>query len=84
MKIVIDIPETAYEAFKEWHKNKVATVEQSLIAQGIPYEEKPEGKWRNLPYKTPLRYKCSVCGSFSRIKSLYCPWCGVKMRGVDE
>ena len=29
MKIVIDIPEIVYEAFKEWHKNKVATVEQS-------------------------------------------------------
>lgn len=43
MKIVIDIPETAYEAFKEWHKNKVATVEQSLIAQGTPL---PKGHGR--------------------------------------
>ena len=36
MKIVIDIPEKAYEAFQEWHKNKVATVEQSIIANGTP------------------------------------------------
>lgn len=43
MKLIIDIPEMAYEAFKEWHKNKVASVEQSLIANGIPYEEKPQG-----------------------------------------
>lgn len=43
MKIVIDIPEIAYEAFKEWHKNKVATVEQSIIANGMPL---PKGHGR--------------------------------------
>jgi DNA-directed RNA polymerase specialized sigma subunit len=43
MKIVIDIPEKAYEAFKEWHKNKVATVEQSIIANGTPL---PKGHGR--------------------------------------
>lgn len=43
MKIVIDIPEIAYEAFKEWHKNKVATVEQSIIANGTPL---PKGHGR--------------------------------------
>lgn len=42
MKLIIDIPEMAYEAYKEWHKNKVASAEQSLIANGIPYEEKPK------------------------------------------
>ena len=41
MKLIIDIPEMAYNAYKEWHKNKIATVEQSLIANGIPYEERP-------------------------------------------
>lgn len=45
MKLIIDIPDVAYEAYKEWHKNKVATVEQSLIANGIPYEERPQGEW---------------------------------------
>jgi hypothetical protein len=43
MKIVIDIPKMAYEAYKEWHKNKVATVEQSLIANGTPL---PKGHGR--------------------------------------
>ena len=42
MKLIIDIPEMAYDAYKEWHKNKVATIEQSLIANGIPYEERPQ------------------------------------------
>jgi hypothetical protein len=43
MKIVIDIPEKAYEAYKEWDKNKVATVEQSIIANGTPL---PKGHGR--------------------------------------
>ena len=42
MKLIIDIPEMAYEAYKEWHKNKVATVEQSIIANGKLYEEKSQ------------------------------------------
>ncbi len=41
MKIVIEITENYYKACKEWHKNKMATVEQSLIATGKPYEERP-------------------------------------------
>jgi hypothetical protein len=43
MKVVIDIPEMAYEAYKEWDKNKVATVEQSIIANGTPL---PKGHGR--------------------------------------
>lgn len=51
MKIVIDIPEMAYEAYKEWNKNMVATVEQSIIANGKPYEEK--GKCKTCKYYHP-------------------------------
>ena len=79
MKIVIEIPETAYDAFKEWHKNKVATVEQSLIAQGIPYEERPHGEWidtRNFP----VRWTCSECGRRDTHIYKFCPDCGAKMR----
>jgi len=36
MKIVIDIPEMAYETFKEWDKSGVASVEQTIIANGTP------------------------------------------------
>ncbi len=38
MKIVIDIPEMAYEAYKEWDKSGVASVEQTIIANGTPIE----------------------------------------------
>lgn len=55
MKLIIDIPETAYDAYKEWHKNKVATVEQSLIANGIPYEEKPQGEYAEEHIKQAIK-----------------------------
>lgn len=87
MKVVIDIPEMAYEAYKEWHKNKVATVEQSLIANGTPI---PEGEW--------IDDFCPKCGVskynfFTVIKGAngertkpfgtwsYCPKCGADLRG---
>jgi hypothetical protein len=95
MKVVIDVPETVYEAFKEWHKNKVATVEQSIIANGTPYEESSTGHWINehsidIGYKTA---ECSECGKRSRLISHdtgfgykyeyypFCHWCGADMRG---
>ena len=38
MKLMIDIPEDAYEAYKEWDKSGVATVEQTIIANGTPIQ----------------------------------------------
>ena len=89
MKIVIDIPETVYEAFKEWHKNKVATVEQSLIANGIPYEERPTGHWFLLDECANEGVYCSNCHkkvyrveyANQKLKSNFCPNCGADMRG---
>lgn len=83
MKLIIDIPEKVVTAI-QYDKDYRYDI-HTAIAQGIPYEENLQGRWRNLPqHKTSLRYRCSVCGSCARIKSLYCPWCGVKMEGVDE
>jgi len=64
MKLIIDIPEIAYEAYKEWNKNMVATVEQSLIANGTPYEERPQGEWieHTSEEMSKLGFvKCSKC-----------------------
>jgi len=84
MKIVIDIPEMAYEAYKEWHKNKVATVEQSLIAQGAPYEARPTGEWIVGEYMDCHsdilpEYTCPFCGEVEYRKYDFCH-CGADMR----
>lgn len=87
MKVVIDIPKMAYDAYKEWDKNKVATVEQSIIADGTPLLE---GEW--------IDDFCPKCGvskynfftvikgaNGERTKPLeswnYCPACGADLRG---
>jgi ribosomal protein S27E len=83
MKIVIDIPEIAYEAYKEWHKNKVASVEQSLIANGTPYEERPQGKW--IDHSDDYGYvECPVCHELTTCSDNadelhYCWSCGARL-----
>lgn len=34
MEIVIKIPDEVFKSYKDWDENKVATVEQTLIAHG--------------------------------------------------
>lgn len=82
MKVVIDIPEMAYEAYKEWHKNKVATVEQSIIANGTPYEERPHGEWI-VDICTRTNHKRSSLFKSQTIKTrhiFFCNHCGADMR----
>jgi len=43
MEILIKIPDEVFEAYKHWDENKVATVEQTLIAHGTVL---PEGHGR--------------------------------------
>lgn len=90
MKLIIDIPKKAYELFKEWHKNNVASVEQSIIANGIPYEERLQGDWIT-DYE---HLKCPFCGMSinDEVHWLYskeynfnfCPNCGAKLEGGAE
>lgn len=90
MKLIIDIPDTAYEAYKEWHKQGVSNVEQSLIAFAMPYEERPHGKWLEWVDEKwgGTTVYCSVCklkalrsSSNDFVMSNFCPQCGADMRG---
>ena len=36
MKLIIDIPENVYEAYKKWDKRGTATVDEKIIANGTP------------------------------------------------
>lgn len=89
MKLIIEIPESVYEAYKVWHKNKVATVEQSLIANSKPYEERPQGEWIKWNFKTfgafgDWEYKCSNCEKVYGGEYNFCPNCGAQMKGYTE
>lgn len=87
MKLLIDIPDTAYEAYKEWHKQGVSNVEQSLIALAMPYEERPQGEWigegQYAEGHSEHYYRCSECGGHIiklRVDDI-CKHCGADMRG---
>ena len=50
-------------------------------------EERPKGKWINVPcerdlvFNKGIKYTCSVCGKFNSYgHSAYCPNCGADMR----
>ena len=82
MKIVIDIPESAYEAYKAWDKSGVATVEQTIIANGTPVQT---GEWIEDELHNVV---CSICGGIRRDCRVdyinYCNKCGAKMKGGAE
>lgn len=60
MKIVIDIPEDAYEAYKEWDKSGVATVEQTIIASGTPIQTVNNAEEAEA-YHLPECKECRTC-----------------------
>lgn len=50
MKLIINIPEMYYKFCIDCLFNRSNTVDQMYIANGTPYEEKPQGDW--IPIKT--------------------------------
>lgn len=89
MKIVIETTENHYKACKDWHKNKMATVEQSLIAYGVPYEERPQGEWiRKVDEAGFISHICSECGAEIEVEDCsddkFCFNCGAEMRGEEN
>ena len=87
MKLIIDITDGAYEAYKKWAKDGVATVEQTIIANGKPYKE-PVSLTREItdnwevvkqPDSELSSWKCKKCGSVNMLKPNermgYCPAC---------
>lgn len=91
MKLIINIPEEAYELLKS--KSKLDNIAESIIANGTPYEERPQGEWiTNKEYidkefnghyegscfNSP--YNCSCCGySPEDNRPKFCPNCGARM-----
>lgn len=42
MKLIIDIPEEGFNACKLWVEMGTATWQDTFIAKGVPYEERPQ------------------------------------------
>ena len=86
MKLIIDVEKDYYEMLKYnvEHGQKYKPFE--IIANGIPYEERPQGEWimDNEHTKNPLLwYKCNLCGVYHSPTN-FCPNCGADMRGAKE
>lgn len=98
MKLIIDIPEGIYEALKhkEFKAKLVADNLKNAVANGKPYEERPQGEWEESHIFScgnilrmginVIEHKCKNCGRWSikwvrTIPDNFCPNCGAQMVG---
>lgn len=85
MKIVIDIPEKLYEAYKG-RPPMLGDAGMDMIAQSIANGTPlPKGHY----IQKGLMWECSNCGAGTRIMKKYnipnfCPCCGADMREADK
>lgn len=83
MKIVIDIPEDMYKDADILIVKDLPELKK-IIANGIPYEENPQGKWEHDKLFGDCAYVCSFCHTIwmsSEIQNMhYCPTCGASMQ----
>ena len=86
MKLIIDVEKDYYEMIKYNVEHGQEYKPFEIIANGIPYEERPQGEWimDNEHTKNPLLwYKCNLCGVYHSPTN-FCPNCGADMRGEEE
>ena len=91
MKLLIDIPEQAYNVLKDQGVDWLGAEHiLNAVSNGKPYEENPTGHWTEYHTKTDLGYgkiyyqheKCSCNLYESPYK--FCPNCGVVMEKKNE
>ena len=95
MKLIIDIPDDVYEDIEHCKGDYINYYINSLnwaVRNGIPYEERPQGKWVYVQYDADPEignWHCSNCrcmpwysGDIHTLK--YCPECGADMKGGAE
>ena len=85
MKLIIDIDNDYFEIIKYRVEHGDDYKPYTLIANGIPYEEKPQkedcGKWIfHEDFYESICYGCNQCGNLANIPSNFCPNCGKRMK----
>ena len=81
MKLIIDVEKDYYEMLKYNVEHGQEYKPFEIIANGIHYEERPQGKWIS-DYRS---CKCSFCNFTTVIDTYnYCPNCGADMRKGSE
>jgi len=82
MKLIIDIPEKALDVLKNDGVDWLGAEHiLGAVSKGIPYEERPQGKWKNAYADGFL---CSECFLHNNNYTKFCPNCGADMRGDEE
>ena len=98
MKRIIDINEDYFEIIKHDVKNGSDYKPFVLIANSVPYEERPQGEWIkvkedrmsiDMSGELVTQYKCSKCGRMiatlpSKLSDYPFCHCGADMRKGDK
>lgn len=89
MKRIIDVPEEGINACQLWIEMGVASWQDKVIANSIPYVEPKQGEWVKIG-EGKTRFFCSECGReidtkpFTRPDNFPFCHCGAKMKGGAE
>lgn len=87
MKLIIDIDEDYYEILKYNVEQGQKYKPWEIIANGTPYEERPQGEW--VDYSNEGYVECPFCHEATNcednIKELHFCWnCGADMRTKEK
>lgn len=82
MKLIIEMPEKVVTAIQNGEDYRYDI--HTAIAQGVPYEERPQGEWIDKDVFGEEVY-CSECGHMEKKEKFiwsdvnYCYFCGAEM-----
>lgn len=65
MKLIIDIDprycKDMHSEVKALYYEAITRITEA-VSNGSPYEERPQGKWKNISMGITYKYQCSLCG----------------------